>query len=253
MNGSEPSILLTGGSGRLGTELRALLTNVFAPAHAEMDICEPASIESALRAHRPAVCIHAAAYTNVAGAETEHSLCWRTNVDGTRNIVQAAMNHGVFLVHISTDYVFEGTRGNYAEDDVLGPPLNYYGLSKLVAEAVVRLAPRHLVIRTSFRPRQWSYPVGFTDVFTSQDYIDVIAPDIALAVRHCLAIPHDTVHIATERKSVYDLARRRKPDVRPGSKKDAPVRLPDDASLDTSRWQTLKARWAAQPAERNDA
>jgi dTDP-4-dehydrorhamnose reductase len=78
---------------------------------------------------------------------------------------------------------------------------------------------------------------------TSQDYVDVIAPEIALAITHCRDIPYQTLHIATERKTVYNLAQRRKPDVRPGSKHQASVALPDDITLATTRWQQLKAHW----------
>jgi dTDP-4-dehydrorhamnose reductase len=165
------------------------------------------------------------------------------NVDGTRAIVRSASERSILLVHISTDYVFEGTRGMYHEEDCPGPVCNYYALSKLVAEEVARLAPRHLIIRTSFRPREWPYPVAFTDVYTSQDYVDVIAPEIALAIQRCREIPYAALHIATERKSAYELARRRRPEVRPGSKREVNVALPDDISLDTSRWQALKAQW----------
>ena len=117
---------------------------------------------------------------------------------------------------------------------------NVYALSKLVAEELVRLLPRYLVIRTSFRPRAWPYSQAFGDVYTSQDYVDVIAPDIALAIKQFESVSFDTLHIATERKSVYELAKRRKPDVERGSKRTAGVDLPDDISLDTSRWQALK-------------
>lgn len=239
-------ILLTGGSGRLGRELRALLPGIVAPAHMEMDITRPETVAAAISRYRPQILVHAAAYTDVAGAERDRETCWRINVDGTRNIVRAAVEYGLFLIHISTDYVFEGTRGQYREEDPLGPPRNYYALSKLVAEELVRFAPRHLVIRTSFRPREWPYPVAFTDVYTSQDYVDVIAPKIARAIVHCWEIPYQTLHIATERKSVYELARRRKPDVRPGSKREATVDLPDDISLDISRWTMLEKQWERQ-------
>jgi dTDP-4-dehydrorhamnose reductase len=131
----------------------------------------------------------------------------------------------------------------YTEADAIGPVRNYYALSKLVAEELVRLVPAHLVIRTSFRPREWPYPVAFYDVYTSQDYVDIIAPDIALAITRCHEIPYHTLHIATERKSVYDLARRRKPDVQRSSKSQASVALPEDISLDIARWQQLKAQW----------
>ena len=236
-------VLLTGGTGRLGRELQALLPEVIAPSRAELDITRPESIAAALQRFMPAVVVHTAAYTDVAGAERDRQTCWRTNVHGTRAVVQSATHCGIFLVHISTDYVFEGTRGMYQEEDPPGPVCNYYALSKLVAEEVVRLAPHYLIIRTSFRPREWPYPVAFTDVYTSQDYVDLIAPEIALAIQHYRDIPYATLHIATERKSVYELARRRRPDVRPGSKREVSVVLPDDISLDTTRWQTLKKQW----------
>jgi len=236
-------MLLTGGAGRLGTELRALLPGVVAPSEKAMDITDPPAIAAALDKYRPAMLIHAAAYTDVAGAETNKALCWRVNVEGTRNLVVEAMARDIFFVHISTDYVFEGTTGGYGEDDPVGPVCNYYALSKLAAEAVVRVLPRHLVIRTSFRPREWAYPVAFTDVYTSQDYVDVIAPMIAQVIGHAREIPYTTLHVATDRKSTYDLARRRRPDVQPGSKRTVAVRLPDDISMDVSRYQRLAAEW----------
>ncbi|HET6428521.1 MAG TPA: NAD(P)-dependent oxidoreductase [Phycisphaerae bacterium] len=240
----DEKIFLTGGEGRLGTELRALMPGLVAPTEAEMDITDPAAIAAALDRRRPAVLVHAAAYTDVAGAEIHRDLCWRVNVAGTRHVAAAAHRRRIFLVHISTDYVFEGTTGGYAEDDPVGPVRNYYSLSKLVAEELARTCPRHLVIRTSFRPREWPYTIAFTDLYTSQDYVDVIAPEIATAIRRCREIPYNTVHIATERKSVYTLAKRRKPDVRRGSKSEGNVQFPDDISLDTSRWRALKAGWS---------
>src|ERR671932_1171331 len=238
--------LLTGGSGRLGTELRAELpalgVEVFAPPHAELDITRPETISEALERYEPDIVVHAAAYTNVAKAETEREACWASNVGGTRNVVLALVGTGAKLIHISTDYVFWGDKGGYAEEDPPGPVRNYYALSKLAAEEVARTRPGTLVIRTSFRPREWPYPVAFEDVYTSQDYVDVIAPEVALAVRYAYSIPYPVLHIATERKSVYELARRRSPNVRPGSRGDSGVSLPEDISLDVRLWQTLKEK-----------
>src|SRR5262249_20743795 len=145
----------------------------------ELDIVQRHTIQAALDCYAPTVLVHAAAYTDVAGAERDQDTCWRVNVVGTRHLVDAAREHGLRVVHISTDYVFYGDRGLYKEDEPVGPVRNYYALSKLVAEEIVRCAPRHLVIRTSFRPREWPYPVAFEDIYTSQDYVDVIAPEIA--------------------------------------------------------------------------
>ena len=232
--------LLTGGSGRLGTELRHLLPSFIAPSSTTLDITAPTSIDQAFQTHAPNLIIHAAAYTDVAGAEIDKRTCWQVNVEGTRNVVRAALGHNIPLVHISTDYVFYGDRGNYREDDPPGPVRNVYALSKLVAEELVRLVSEHLVIRTSFRPREWAYPVAFDDVYTSQDYVDIIAPEVALAIERFREISFDTLHIATERKSVYELARRRKPEVERGSKTSVAVDLPDDISLDVSRWRALR-------------
>ena len=242
MTVSPTRILLTGGTGRLGREFQQILWGIVAPPRAELDVTRPETIEAALERFQPEVLVHAAAYTNVAAAEQERDACWRVNVDGTRNVIRLAARRDLFLVYISTDYVFAGTQGMYKEEDPVGPVCNYYALSKLVAEEMVRLTPRHLIIRTSFRPREWPYPVAFTDVYTSQDYVDVIAPDVALAITSYRDIPDTVLHIATERKSVYELARRRRADVRPGSKREARVTLPDDISLDTRRWQVLKAQ-----------
>jgi dTDP-4-dehydrorhamnose reductase len=238
--------LLTGGSGRLGTELCAELpaldVEIFAPPRAKLDITRSETISQALEHYDPDVVVHTAAYTDVAGAETERKACWESNVGGTRNVVRALSGRKVTLVYISTDYVFWGDAGGYTEEDVPGPIRNYYALSKLAAEEVARVRPGTLIIRTSFRPRNWPYPMAFEDVYTSQDYVDVIAPEVALAVRHARSIPYPVLHIATERKSVYELARRRSPDVRPGSRRDSKVSLPEDISLDTRLWRSLKER-----------
>ena len=233
--------MLTGGSGRLGRALRELLPGVLAPDRRELDVTDYDQVRRYLDAAQPDVVVHAAAFTDVAAAQKRKEECWRVNVVGTRNVVRAL--GGARLVHISTDYVFYGDSGGYREDDPVGPVRNYYALSKLVAEELVRLADLHLVIRTSFRPNAWPYEVAFDDLFTSQDYLDVIAPEVALAIRHVQNIPFDTVHIGTECKSVFDLARRRRPDVRRASKAEAGVSLPDDISLNTERWRALRARF----------
>ena len=232
-------ILLTGGNGRLGKELQQLL-GVVAPPSQALDITKAANVQAVFEQHKPTLLVHAAAYTNVSGAESEKKKCWQVNVEGTRNLVSVAMQHDVSFIHISTDYVFYGDKGTYKEEDPLGPVRNYYALTKLVAEELVRLVPKHLVIRTSFRPREWPYPSAFDDIYTSQDYVDIIAPEITLAIKHLNDIPYETLHIATERKSVYELAKRRKPDVQRGSKTSTLVSLHDDISLDVSRWQELK-------------
>jgi dTDP-4-dehydrorhamnose reductase len=230
----------------LGRELVGLLDGVVHPPHSELDVTRPNTVEAALDRYRPDVVVHAAAFTDVARAEVERQACWRTNVDGTRAVAAAVAERGFFLVHLSTDYVFDGERGGYREDDSRGPPRNYYALSKLVAEELARFPRRHLVIRTSFRGRSWPHPIAFTDLWTSQDYVDVIAPKIAMAVRHLEDIEHDTLHIGTERKTMYELARRRLPTVKQATRESVGVDLPRDVSLDLTRWEEFEAALASR-------
>lgn len=233
-------ILVTGGSGRLGTELRALIPGLVAPTSAEMNLTDAAAVIAIIERECPDVIVHTAAYTNVGGAEKDREACWNANVVGTRNMAAAANAVGAKLVHISTDYVFDGQTGGYRESDTPGPVVNYYSLTKLVAEEAARAAREHLILRTSFRPREFAYPVAFSDVYTGQDYVDIIAPEIALAVTNALKIEDEVLHIVTERKSVYELARRRKPDVQEGTRAQAGVTLPGDVSLDTGRWAEVR-------------
>lgn len=250
-----------------------LLAGAIAPPRAELDVTDAGSVRAAFARARPAVVVHAAAFTDVAAAERERDACWATNVLGTRHLAAACADasggasdgtadgtadgaaHGrPLLVHLSTDYVFWGdadperaARGGYREDDPTGPVRNFYALSKLAAEDEARAAPRHLILRTSFRPRAWPYPVAFTDVRTSQAYVDELAPELALAIRHAdelVAAGVRVLHVVGPPTTVFELARRRRPDVAPGTKDSAGVALPDDVVLDRSRWLAWRGRWA---------
>ena len=118
-------VLLTGGSGRLGTELRALIPGLVAPSSSEMNLTDAAQLLDVVERERPEVIVHAAAYTNVGGAEKDREACWNANVVGTRHVAAAANAVGAKLVHISTDYVFSGDEGGYRESDTPGPVVNY--------------------------------------------------------------------------------------------------------------------------------
>jgi dTDP-4-dehydrorhamnose reductase len=228
------------------------------PDRSSLDVTDAKGTMDVIRGHAPGVVLHAAAYTDVAGAERERETAWRTNVIGTRNVAHACAAVGALLVHVSTDYVFWGeadearaARGGYREDDPTGPVRNYYALTKLCAEDEARRAPEHLVVRTSFRPSAWVHPVAFTDVRTSQAYVDELAPEIAQLLRLARRICEegvDTLHVAGAATSVFELARRRAPQVRPGAKAEASVELPDDVCLDSSRWRALLARLADDDA-----
>ena len=149
------SILILGSGGQLGFELmRQRWPAPLLPvgrARTACDIADPASVEQVLAETRPALIVNAAAYTAVDRAETEPAAAFRTNRDGPAVLGAACARHGVPLIHVSTDYVFDGSKpGGYAEDDPVAP-LGIYGQSKQAGEAALAEAwPEHVVLRTAW-------------------------------------------------------------------------------------------------------
>ena len=95
------------------------------------------SVRHLLEKHQPDILIHAAAMTQVDDCERNKDLCWDTNVAATRYLLQAAEKTNTFFIFLSTDFVFDGLQGPYAEEDAVNP-ISYYGSSKVAAESMVR-------------------------------------------------------------------------------------------------------------------
>jgi dTDP-4-dehydrorhamnose reductase len=114
----------------------------------KFDVSNKELVDQAFRRVKPDVVVHAATLTDVDKCELNKELAWKINVEGTRNIVEAAKSAGSFLIYISTDYVFNGGKGSYTELDT-PDPINYYGLTKLKAEEMVKAEPEYLIGRPS--------------------------------------------------------------------------------------------------------
>jgi dTDP-4-dehydrorhamnose reductase len=148
-------VILVFGHGQLGHELvrtaRARNMALLALAHAEADIAEQPAVASAIAQHRPSLVVNAAAYTKVDHAETDIEAARRGNEIGPGVVARACAAAGVPLVHISTDYVFDGAKpGRYVESDPIAP-LGVYGRTKAAGETAVREAlPAHMILRTSW-------------------------------------------------------------------------------------------------------
>src|SRR6266404_6792057 len=184
--------LITGGSGRLGTQLKKYFKGYY-PTHKEFDITKFTATEHNF-------IVHMASYTNVDKAETERFECFRTNVEGTYNLLRHFAH--IPFVFISTEHV--NAQGVYWQ-------------SKLVGELLVKnLASEYLIIRTLFKPSPWPFEYAFTDQFTQGDYVDIIAPLIAKEIKKWDG-KSKVVYVGTGRKSMFELAKRTKPDVKPNS------------------------------------
>lgn len=147
-------VLVTGATGQVGYELLRLVPKGFTVAgfgSAELDITDKSAVEEAVDRETPALIINAAAYTAVDKAEAEPELAYAVNRDGVANLAAVAAQHGIPLLHISTDYVFAGDAETaYCEEDTPAPT-GVYGASKLAGEKVLAETwANHLIMRTSW-------------------------------------------------------------------------------------------------------
>ncbi|RZJ78072.1 MAG: NAD-dependent epimerase/dehydratase family protein, partial [Brevundimonas sp.] len=148
-------ILVTGGAGQVGLALQRVSwpaeVVIHAPDRAELDITDPAAVADAFARAPFAAVINAAAYTAVDKAETDREAAFAVNATAPGLLAAAAARSGAAMLHVSTDYVFDGAKPTpYVEDDATGP-LGVYGASKLAGEkAVLAAHPRAVVLRTAW-------------------------------------------------------------------------------------------------------
>lgn len=156
-------LLITGGGGLMGSKVAEVAASqeheVFFGCHREyhehheishgkgikLDLMDHASIVEAVRLSRPEVVIHTAALTDVDRCETDRDAAYKINVLGTKVLYESARDMGAFTIYTSTDYVFDGARGMYSEEDKANP-ISYYGYSKFLGEAYCDAVARTCVI-----------------------------------------------------------------------------------------------------------
>jgi dTDP-4-dehydrorhamnose reductase len=151
--------LVTGAGGQLATELVGRApdgASVVALSKQDLDICDTAAVTAAIVRHAPDVVFNTAAYTAVDRAESQVDLAWRVNRDGAATLAAAAQAAGARIVHVSTDFVFDGrTARPYLPEDPTAP-LGVYGASKQAGdEAVAAAAPGALIVRTAWVYSPW--------------------------------------------------------------------------------------------------
>jgi dTDP-4-dehydrorhamnose reductase len=159
-------ILITGSGGQLGRALVASApwaVRILAPTREECDISDPVRVSDVFQSFRPTAVINAAAYTAVDRAETDRDRAFAVNSVGPANLARAAESHGARLVHISTDYVFDGDRSQPYPTDAPPCPINVYGSSKAAGEAsIIESGADALIVRTA-----WLYSSGGKNFLTT--------------------------------------------------------------------------------------
>jgi dTDP-4-dehydrorhamnose 3,5-epimerase/reductase len=143
-------IFIIGASGQLGQALQAQYPNAQKADINELDITNATSVAN-YNWSNVSIILNAAAYTNVDGAETPagRRTAWKVNAAAVGYLAEVARQHGITMVHISTDYVFDGTKSPHQEDEDFSP-LSVYGASKAAGDLLVASLPKYYILRTSW-------------------------------------------------------------------------------------------------------
>jgi dTDP-4-dehydrorhamnose reductase len=263
--------LIVGTSGQLATELHRQADGLPLQPAQKVDIADEHAIRTLLDAARPSLVINASAYTAVDRAEQERERAFAVNANGPRYLARWCAANAAALIHISTDYVFNGAKASaYVEDDAVDP-LNVYGESKLAGEIAIREElGQHLILRTSwvFSAHGQNFVKTMRRLAAERDELRVIADqhgrptsaaDLAGAVwrltreRLLGAAPMTwgTYHLANAdpttwhgfAEAIVELEARRmsrRPMVHgiPATEYPTPAKRPANSVLDTSRFET---------------
>ena len=234
---NDKKILFTGGSGLLGNEFRKLEPNFIYPISNEFDVTNFKQMDQYMKSGEFKMIIHAAAFTSPPKVDDNPLKAIDINIVGTVNIVKICSKYSLKLIYISTDYVFNGNKGNYKEDDPVYP-VNKYAWSKLGGECAVRLYDNSLIIRTSFGPNIFPYDKAFVDQWTSRKSVKDIAKMILKLIDLDI---QGTIHVGGKRRTVMEYAKSldNKKDVQPLLRDQVNFDVPKDTSLRVNKFINL--------------
>lgn len=190
-------IVVLGGTGLLGQELQKIDPTLVCTGR-EVDITSYEEIYNYLNKINPEVVINAAAITNSVEVAKDPVPAIEVNIIGAANIAKYCQKFNKRLVYISTDYIYTGT-GNHTEEEALLPN-NEYAWTKLAGECSTRLVSNYCILRTSFGSKKFPYPFAYTNLFTSKDYVDIIAPRLLKVAKSSFV---GILNVGGSRKSSY--------------------------------------------------
>lgn len=230
-------IIFTGGSGLLGSEFRKIRPDIDCPSSKDFDVTNYEQMKKYVESHGCDTIVHAAAFTSPPMVDKNPQRAVEVNIIGTVNVVKLCVEFGLRLIYISTDYVFDGMKGNYKETDPVNP-VNKYAWSKLGGECAVRMYDKSLIIRTSFGPNIFPYPKAFIDQWTSRESVAIIAKKIAALLDKDIK---GVIHVGGIRKTVYEYGKGLDETKEIGklSIKDVAFDVPVDTSLNCEKYRGL--------------
>ena len=228
----------------------------------QLDLTQYDRVVEVFNSIKPDIVVHMAALGNVDQCEADRELAWKVNVEATRLLAKLASKHDAVMLYLSTDYVFDGERGMYREEDKPNP-INFYGHTKLIAEEIVKsLVEKYIIVRTSaiygFGMGRTNFGKFLVEALSRGQHVQAIIDQrlsptlntlLAKAIVELLEKDvYGVFHIAGERVSRYDfavkLAQRFGFDVKliePAKMADFKwvAKRPRDSSLDCSRARSI--------------
>ena len=227
-------IVVTGGTGRFGNVLKQYKTTheIFFPTKQEMDILNFKKIKSYLQKKKPKILIHLAGLSrpmNIHEEDINRSI--DLNIIGTSNITKACADLKIKLIYFSTNYVYQGLRGNYTEADPV-KPFNNYAWSKLGGEAAVHLYKNSLILRVSMTEEPFIHKKAFKNVINNFLYHSEV-----VKVLFRLLGKKGIINVGGKKRSIYDFAREKNKNVKEiYMKKNI---LPKDSSMNVNKLKKI--------------
>lgn len=204
--------LVFGGSGQLGHCLKNVaekqdFRDIIFPAEQEANILSPELLAALFEKYQPKYAINCAAYTAVDKAEDEVEICRSVNRDGAANIAKLCEKYDCTLVHVSTDFVFEGSVPKLLNEDDLAQPINVYGLTKLEGEhAIVATMPKHFILRTSWLYSEYgnNFVKTMLKLAETRDELNIIADQVGTPT-YAIDLAGAILHIIKNDNSQYGI------------------------------------------------
>jgi len=207
---SKIKIVVTGGSGRFGKNLKIYSKNKYAfPSKRKLNILSLKSIENYIKKNKPKIFIHLAGLSRpMSEHDTDIKKSISLNIIGTSNVVIACSKHKVKLIYFSTSYVYPGKKGNYKETDPL-LPINNYAWSKLGGESAVQMYKNSLILRVSMTEKPFPHDYAFSDVLTNFIYHKDLAKIFLKLINK-----KGVINLGGPSQTVYNFVRKENPNIR---------------------------------------
>lgn len=217
------------GNGLLGSEIKEVTGwDSISRKKDNIDFNDPSSYIGFLDGY--SIILNCIAYTHT--YSEEKMLHWKTNYVSVMNLVEMINNFQQKLIHISTDYIYSGSKEFASEEDVPVHARNLYSYTKLLGDAYIQAKCNdYLIIRTSFKPRPFPYEKAITTQIGNFDYVDVIAESIVKLIEKDA---YGIFNVGTSMKSIYDLAIQTKPDIKPSDER-IHESMPEDVTMNTQK------------------